>query len=405
MSFFARRIRLASVVLDRAIERLLGRLPENRRSLLVYGWVTLAVISAALIAGGVALAAGRSQEIVYATADGDVVSLEPISGRVTQIYDGDLGNFATATTRTGGSRSITFSVLRGEGEDLRGDLYAADLQRGTKTRMTGAEAGEVYTGSDFSLGGEQILAGVYRKGQPPNVVVMPASGAEEVMLEPDLPGVPPIIGGTWASSEVIFAWRLNASGVSLLAYDFFERRQAVLYETEEQIGLPSYREHSNTLVFAELPRGAGPATAEIRIIVGTDEIPLSGTEDFGVYDPSPEVPSLDGKMAALWTDGEIVGLGIIDPETWTFSRTEIELEPGSRYPQISRDGAYLATTDASGSEITIRNMDDGSVVRRVRDAQPLEAALDRVIESGFEVPPGVLWIAPPNYSWRSLENR
>lgn len=391
-------------LLDEFLNRFISRRPWLARNAVRYGWLALASLTVLLLAVGFATAGGRSQEIVYATEDGSVVSLEPESGEVTKIYAGTPDEYATSEARTGGSRSTSFTVLRGDGRELRGDLYSADLVRNTRALTQRAEPGDVLADSSFSGDRTWLLASRYTAGPPANALVLPASGATERLLEPNLPGAPPVLGPVWGAENMVYAWRLGPEGLTLTAYNFFERRQAGVYETEKRVGTPYYYYDSNALVFDERPRGAALSESRIKVLVGTGEIPVSGTEGLGLYDPAPIVPELDDALPVMWTDGEKTGVGLIDSKDWSFSKTGITVRKGSRNPRVSRDGAYVATTNAAGTVLTVRRMRNGSVVRRVEDLQEPGVALDRMRESGFEVPEEADWFASENFSWRSLDD-
>lgn len=389
---------------DASLDRFIARRPGLAGNTVRYGWALLLVLAILLLAVGAVTVGGRSQEIIYATADGSIVSLEPESGAVTEIYGGGSGDYATSPARTGGSRNISFTVLRGNGEDLRGDLYSVDLVRNTRALTRRAGPGEVFAGSSFSGDRTWLLASRYVVGSPPNTLVLPASGATERLLEPDLPGAAPILGPVWGAENMVFAWRLGPDGLTLTAYNFFERRQAVVYETDKRVGTPYYYFDSNALVFDERPQGAALAESHVKLLVGTAELPLSGVAGLGLYDPAPIAPDLGDALPVMWTDGEQTGVGLIDSESWSFSKTGVTVEPGSRSPRVSRDGAYVATTDTNGTELTVRRLEDGSVVRRVEDLQAHGSALDRTRAAGFEPPQETGWFAPENFSWRSLED-
>lgn len=390
---------------DDSLDRLLGRWPRLAANTIRYGWTLLLVVAILLLAIGAVTAGGRSQEIIYATQNGSIVSLEPESGMmVTEIYTGSPSDYAASPARTGGSRNISFTVLREDGESLRGDLYSADLVRGTRALTRRAGPGEVFTDSAFSGDRTWLLASRYAAGTPPNALVLPASGATERLLEPDLPGAAPVLGPVWGAENTVFAWRLGQDGLTLTAYNFFERRQAVVYQTGNRVGTPYYYFDANALVFDERPRGENLSGSRLRLLVGTGELDVSGAEGLGLYDPSPIVPELGDALPVMWTDGRKTGIGLIDSESWGFSKTAVTVEPGSRSPRVSRDGAYVATTDAGGTALTVRRMEDGSVVRRVRDLQPPGAALYRMREAGFGFPQEAGWFTSENFSWRSLED-
>ncbi|MGB3684008.1 MAG: hypothetical protein WA990_16140 [Rubrobacteraceae bacterium] len=386
-----------------SLNTLTARRPWLARNIVRYGWVSLAVLALLLLAVGAVAGGERSQEIVYATEDGSIVSLEPESGVVTEIYTGDSGGYAVAPARTGG-RSTSFTVLRGEGENLRGDLYSADLARNTRALTSRAEPGEALTDSSLSSDRAWLLAGRYAIGAPPNALVLPASGATERLLEPDLPGSTSLLGAVWGAQNTIFAWRPGPNGLSLTAYNFFERRQAVVYETDKKVGTPYYYFDSNALVFDERPRGSDPLESRVRLVVGAAELPLTGAEELGLYDPAPIVPELDDALPVMWTDGKKTGVGLIDSKTWSFTKMNVTVEAGSRSPLVSRDGSYVATTDAAGATLTVRRVKDGGVVRRVEDLQAPGEALDRMREADFDLPEEAGWFAGENFSWRSLED-
>ncbi len=389
---------------DSYLNRFIARRPWLAGNTVRYGWGMLVGLAILLLAVGVVTADGRSQEVVYATEEGSIVSLEPESGATTEIYAGGPDGYATSPARTGG-RNVPFTVLRGDlnGESLRGDLYSADLARNTRALTRRAEPGEVFTDSSFSGDRTWLLASRYAVGASPNVLISPASGATERLLEPDLPAGAPVLGPVWGAENMVVAWRLGPEGVALTAYNFFERRQAVLYETGKRVGIPYYYYDSNAVVFDERPQGAALKESRVKLLVGTGKISISGAEGLGLYDPAPLVPELDDALPVMWTDGEKTGVGLIDSKTWSFSKTGLTIEAGSRNPRVSRDGSYLATTDASGTTLTVRRMEDGSVVRRVDDVQSPGSVLGPMREAGFEVPEEADWFAPA-FSWRSLDD-
>lgn len=387
--------------LEAALDRFLERRPGFTRALVRYGWVLLAGI-AALSVIGAATAGGSGQYLIYATKDGSLVSMDVGSGESTVVYEGSREGYATGPSRSDGSRSVAFTVLRGVG-DLRGDLYIADLARGTRALTLRAEPGEAFLYPDFSYDRTMILASRYSGGSPPNVVTLPASGAADGLLEPASPDAPGILGPAWATGQALYAWRMEKPGeLTLTVYDLLEHRQAAVRSYKAQVGIPAYYADANTLIFDERPRGAGSESSRVELSVGTGRLEISGEGALALYDPSPPVPALDYKIAAVWTDGEKAGLGLLDPDGWSFEKTGITLEPGSRSPRVSLDGAYVATTSADGGELTVRSMRDGSVVRRIRDLQPAGTALDRLRGAGFEVPEEARWFAPSNFSWRSF---
>ena len=390
--------------LDESLNRFIDRRPRLAGNAVRYGWGLLVGLAILLLTVGVVTAGGRSQEIIYATENGSIVSLEPESGTTTEIYAGGPEGYATSLARTGGSRSVAFTVLRGAGKNLRGDLYSADLARNTRALTRRAEPGEVFADSSFSGNRTWLLASRYAAGAPPNVLVLPASGATERLLEPGLPGAAPILGPIWGAENMALAWRIGPDGLTLTAYNSFERRQAVVYETDKRVGTPYYYYDSNAAVFDERPRGTALAESRVKLLVGTGEISISGAEGLGLYDPAPIVPELDDALPVMWTDGRKTGVGLIDSKTWSFSKTGITVKAGTRSPRVSRDGSYVATTDAGGTALTVRRMKDGSVIRRVDDLQASGATLDRMRKAGIEVPEQADWFAPENFSWRSLDD-
>lgn len=391
--------------LDASLERLLARRPALARGVVRYGWLILLSLAALLVAGGAVTAGGRSQQVVYATQDGSIVSLEPVSGTKTILYEGDDGHYATTPGRTGGSRSIAFTVLRNDAGELRGSLYGADLVRETRALLQDAEPGEVIAYPDYDTQRKWVLANRFTRDAPPNVEVFTASAATSRLLEPDLPGAVPILGPAWTAENSIYAWRMGSGKSTLTAYNFFERRQATVYETGEQVGSSAYYFDANAFLFAERPRGAGLERSRIKLLAGTGELSISGVGDLGLYDPSSPVTYLENKIPVLWTDGEKTGVGLIDPDGWTFNKTGVEVEAGSRDPGVSNDGRYVATTSSAGTELTVRKMSDGSVVRRVEDVQPPDTALRRMREAGMRVPKEAGWLRTANFSWRSFEDQ
>lgn len=397
--------------LDASLEGFLGRHPGLSGNLARYGWPALLALAALVVAGGVVFAGGRSQQIVYATEDGSIVSLEPVSGAAATLYEGEADRYATTPGRTGGSRGISFTVLRDDSGDdgeaegsLRGSLYGADLVRETRALLENAAPGEALVFPDYAPDGQWIMVNRFSTDSPPNVEVFTASAATRRLLSPDIPGAPPMLGPVWTAERSIYAWSFAGKKAALTAHNFFERRGAAVYETGRLVGPASYYFDANAFVFAERPRGAGLEESRIRVLVGTGSLPISGTGGAGLYDPSPPVAFLDNRIAVVWTDGERSGVGLINPDGWDFEKTGIEVEAGSRHPRVSNDGRYVATTDASGTELTVRRMDDGTVIRRVRDLQPPDAALGRMRDAGFEAPAGAELVAPPNFSWRSFED-
>ena len=389
---------------DISLNGFIARRPGLAGNTVRYGWALLVALAILLLAVGAVMVGGRSLEIIYATEDGSIVSLEPESGAVTEIYGGGPGDYATSPTRTGGSRNISFTVLRGAGEGLRGDLYSVDLVRNTRALTRRAEPGEVFADSSFSGDRTWLLADRFATGSPPNALVLPASGATERLLEPDLLGAAPILGPVWGAENMVFAWRLGPERLVLTAYNFFERRQAVVYETGKRVGTLYYYFDSNAVVFDERPRGADLSESRVSLLLGSGKLPVSGAEGLGLYDPASVVPELGDALPVMWTDGEKTGLGLINSRNWSFSKTGVMVEPRSRSPRVSRDGFYIATTNAGGTTLTVRRMEDGGVVRRVENLQAPSVALDRMREAGFDLPAEAGWFVSENFSWRSLED-
>ncbi len=399
MGFVSQRLRNLSGSPD----RLFSRRPGLARWLVRYGWVLLLAVGLLLVAGSAVTATGRSQEIIYATQDGSIVSVEPESGETTAIYEGGDGRFATTPATTGGSRSTAFTVLREGDEALRGDLYSTDLVRGTRALTERARPAEVLAYPDFSGDRSWLLAGRFTADSPPNVLLLPASGATKRLLEPASPAGVPVLGPAWTAPNTVYAWRMEANGPVLTAYDFFERRQATVYTSDQRTGRPAYYFDPNALVFDERPRGADPEESRVRILVGTGSLRVSGAEGLGLYDPSPVVPEIGERIAVMWTDGESTGVGLLDPATGRFDKTGVRVEDGSRYPRVSRDGSYVATASPDGSELAIRRLDGGELVRRIRDVQPPETVLTKMRDAGLRVPSEAGWFVPANFSWRSLD--
>lgn len=399
MGFLSRRIRR----LDEAADGLLARRPRLASALVRYGFVFLAAVAALFIAVGAASPVGRGQEIVYATGGGKIAAIQPETGESFPIYAPSDDGFAAAPLLNGGSRNLSFTVLREGGGSLRGDFYGADLARGTRALIEAANPNEVFIHGGYSNDREWLMAGRFSGEAEPNAVVLTASGATVEPVEAASPDSPAILAPTWTGLTSLYAWRGGDDGsLSLTAYNFFEERRAVVYETENRVGTPSYNPESNTIVFSERPRGADLESSRLTAIAGTAEVEVSGAGGLGVYDPSIPVPELDDAMAVMWTDGGRTGVGLFDPASWRFEKTGVIVERGSRHPQISYDGTYVATQNAEGTEITVRRMDDGSVVRSVEGLQPPEAALGKMREAGLEVPVEAEWISPPNFTWRSV---
>lgn len=402
--------------LDAALQRFLGRRPTLARNLALLGFLLLA----AVMAGGVVAASEGwrgAQDLVYAAADGSIVAVEPISGETRVLYEGAASEnapgeeprLAFAPTTAGGSRWLAFSVLSGgrEDADARADLYVVDPFREARARLTGAVSGEAFTDPALSPSRSRILAGRAERGAPPNVAVMPWSGSRVSLLDPAaVEGAAQILSAAWISDDALFAWRLaSPETLSLVAHDLRERRRVTVYETrDEPVGPLSYRRDSNTVAFAERPRGAPLQGSRLKLLVGDTEMPLRGAgEDLGLYDPSPPAEALDGEAAVMYTDGKAWGVGLLDLESWSFRKTAVRVEPESRYPQVSPDGRFIATYDGAADSITVRRLKDGGLVRRVEGVQPPEAAAARLREDGFDAPPEASWFVPPSFAWRDLE--
>lgn len=403
MTFISERLRR----FDETLDNFLARRHGAAAGMTLYGWASLLVLAGLLLAGSAVLAGGRSQEVIYATQNGSLVSLDAESGESREIYtgDGDADGYATGPSRSGGSRSVAFTVLRGNGEELRGDLYSADLVRETRALTERADSREVIAYPDFSKDRGWILANRYTAGSPPNVLALPASGATKRLLEPDLASARPILAPAWIAEYAIYAWRIGPGETSLTVYNFLERRQATVYKTENWVGVPSYYFDANALLFSERPPGGDLDESRLRLLVGTGTMDVSGMGELGLYDVAPPLPELDDKMAVMWTDSEETGIGLIDPNGWSFSKTGITVEPGSRNPRISPEGIYVATTSANGTEMTIRRLKDGNVVRRVEDVQPLDLLPERMREAGLRVPSEAERLVPANFVWKSFEDQ
>lgn len=411
MNLFSRSLHDLDVLLNRG----LSRRPALVRNAVRYGWALLLAVGVLVAAGGAVAAGGDAQEIVYATEDGSIVSLDPDSGRTSTIYAGDEEGFATGLSRTGGSRFLAFTVLRDDDAGPRGDLYSVDLSRGTRALVRAARPGEVLLAPEFSPGRVGLLANRYSEGSAPNALVLAASGADERLVEPGLPGSsgsPALISPVWTWEDTVHAWRTTpgeGAGLALEAHETYERRRVVLYETTDEVGPPAYHPDANALLFAEGSAEDSARGSRLVVLTGTSEIPVSGADGLDLYDPSPSIPILDGKMAVLWDDGERTGLGFVDPAGWRFEKSGVEVEPGSRYPHLSSDGKYLATVDdsaegsAGGTEFVVRRLGDGRIVRRGRDLQPPQAGLDRMRSAGMEVPSEAYWFASANFGWRDTE--
>ncbi|WP_119069350.1 hypothetical protein [Rubrobacter indicoceani] len=386
---------------DARLDRALGGRPGLAAALARYGLVVFALLGTLFVAAGAAVPDGRGQQIIYASADGGIYAVAPEGGERTTVYRPDDGAFSTAPLLNGGSRSLSFTVFRGEGEMFRGDLYGSDLVRGTNALIQTADPGEAFIYGGYSYDRTWLMAERFSREGPPNVAVLTAGGASLRYIEPEGEGGSEILGASWTARNSLYAW-LDGEGsvASLTAYDFFERRQAVVYRTENRVGRVSYNFDSNTAVFDERPVGAGPEESRLTALAGTAEMPVSGADGLGLYDPSLPVPNLDRRMAVLWTDGETTGVGLFDPATWSFEKTPVTVGAGSRHPQVSYDGVYVATT--SGTEIVVRRLDDGEVVSRIPDVQSPQAAATMMRGAGLDAPQAVEWAAPPSYSWRSF---
>lgn len=387
--------------LNARLDRLLARRPGLVRTLYRYGMLVLAGILALAVAGGTLAASGRSQELVYATTGGSVVALEPESGEVTPIYRGE--GYAGVPSRSGGSRSLAFPILWNSGDSLRASLYSVDLVRGTRARLYATSPGEAFAFPEFSTDRNRLLAARFTTGSPPDTFVSFASGVSSLLLEPDVPDRPALLGSTWVSGVAAYTWAIRDGSFLLTAYDVLERRQAVVYETGNEVGPPSYYREGNTVAFAERPPGAGLEGSKLKVFAGSQELPVSGAGDLGLYDPGPLVPSIGEKIPVMWTDGEEYGVGLLDPANWSFEKTGVKTAPGSRHPQFSRDGSAVSATSADGTELTVRRAEDGSVIREVNNLQPPETMLSRLREAGYEVPSAAERLAPAHYGWKSLE--
>lgn len=392
--------------LDGAVDGLLTRRPGLASGLVRYGLLAFAALAALLVAVGAASSPpGRGQEIVYATKDGGISSIQPATGDEYPVYAPKDAGFAAAPLLNGGSRSLSFTVFGGDGGEFRGDLYGADLARGTKAGLQFARAGEAFIYGGYSGDRQWLMASRFSKDAPPNVAVLASIGAGMRFIEPESAGTPAILGPAWTAQNSLYTWRKgDGDGLSLTAYNFLEQRQAVVYETDRRVGLPSYNFESNTIVFDERPSGAPLEEAHIKAIVGTTEGEVSGMEGLNVYDPSIPVPELDYKMAVLWTDGQKTGVGLLDPNRLTFEKSGVEVEAGSRQPQVSYDGSFVATTDPDGTTVTVRRLDDGSIVRKIEGAQPPGTALEKMREVGMRVPEEAGWFVPASFTWRSFED-
>lgn len=397
--------RAAARRLGAALDRTLERRPKLTAALARYGMLAFVVLGAVFIAAGAATPEGRGQQIVYAGQDGGIYSVAPEGGERLTIHAPNDDSFATAPLLNGGSRSLSFTVFHEGDGGLRGDLYGADLVRATEALIQTANPGEAFVYGGYSSDREWLMAERFSVESPPNVAVFTASGASRRYVEPeDEADAATVNGASWTARNSLYAWLSGGSRMnfSLTAYDFFERRQAVVYRTENRVGRASYNFGSNTAVFDERPLGGDLEASRLTALAGTAEMPVSGVDGIGVYDPSLPIPELDDGMAALWTDGQTTGLGIFDPARWSFERTNIEVEPGSRYPQVSYDGSYLTTLDDSGTTLTVRRMDDGEIVGRIEDIQPPDEAVRMMREAGMNVPDSAEWTAPAPYTWRSF---
>ncbi|TCJ16413.1 hypothetical protein E0L93_09810 [Rubrobacter taiwanensis] len=392
--------------LDARLDRRLLRHRRFTRGFARYGWVTFVALALVITLVASFTKVGRSQQILYVSEGGDVVMLDPDSGASSVIYEAGDGAYATGLTRTGGSRNLAFTVLKESGGTLRGDIYTVDMNREARARITNAAPGEVFASPDFSFGTGGVSATHYSRTAPPNTFTVQSIGYGGIFLEPNLPGRPALLGPVWISENALFSWSAGESGRMVLkAYNFAERRQATVYETRNEVGYPAYHRDSNALVFAERPRGAPLAESRLRLLVGTDFLPISGIEEgTGVYDPSPPTPALDGEMAVIWTDGEEWGIGLLDPETREFRRTDVRVPAGSRNPQISRNGDYVATTGPDGTRLLIQELATGREVARVEGLQRLGTTMNKMKEHGLRVPPEAEWFTQANFGWRALRD-
>jgi hypothetical protein len=393
--------------LDSRLDRWLMRHPRFTRGFARYGWVTFVVLALVVLFAASFTKVGRSQQIIYVAEEGDVVMLDPDNGSSSVIYEAEEGDsYATGLTRTGGSRNLAFTVLKEDASSLRGDIYTVDMNRGARSKITNAAPGEVFAAPDFSFGTGGVAATHYSRSAPPNTLTVQSIGFNEVFLEPNLPGRPALLGPAWISESAIYSWSAGESETTLLkAYNFVERRQVAVYETKNEVGYSTYHRDSNSLVFSERPRGGELAESELKILVGTELLPISGIEEgVGVYDPSPPTPALQGEMAVIWTDGSESGIGIFNPETREFRRTDVPVPNGSRNAQISRNGDYVATTDATGTELLIQDLQSGGVIRRVDGLQPLGTTMNKMRDNGLRVPPEAEWFTQANFGWRALRD-
>jgi len=388
--------------LDAALEAAVERRGGRGRGLALFGFALLLAVGVASAGAAVALG-GRSQEVVYATADGSIVAVEPYSGGRYEIADPGDG-YATAPSENGGSRSLAYSVLRGEGEDLRGDAYSVDLVRATRARLTAAQPGVVHLFPEFSERRTRISTEAYVRDAAPNVAAGPSSGAEHRALlgaEAARSGVG-LLGAAWISDDALYAWRVDPDrGLVPVAHDLLERRSVALERPGRAVlGPPAYHRDSNTLVYAERPEGAPLREARLRLLTGTTEGRVEG--GLGLYDPAPPLPALGGKLAVMWTDGETTGVGLLDPATGSFGKMAVETAAGARHPRISRDGKMVAAFE--GDAVVVRELEGGEVVRKIPDAQRPEAPLDRLRRAGFDVPTEADGLARPSFAWRSFED-
>ena len=384
----------------------LSRHPRFTRNFARYGWVMFVVLALVILFVASFTKVGRSQQIIYVNQAGDVVMLDPDNGSSSTIYEGDEEDYATGLTRTGGSRNLAFTVLKESAESLRGDIYTIDMNRGARSRITNAAPGEVFSAPDFSFGTGGVASTYYSSTAPPNTLTLQSIGAGEVFLEPNLSGRPAVLGPVWISESALYSWSSSDSDTTVLkAYNFTERRQVAVYETTEQVGYSTYHRDSNALVFSERPRNGDLTDSELELLVGTEMVPVSGVEEgMGVYDPSPPTPALQGAMAAIWTTGQESGIGILDPETGEFQSTEVTVPNGSRNAQISRNGDYVATTSADGTELLIQDLQSGQEIQRVEDLQPLGTTVEAMKAHDLRVPPEAEWFTQANFGWRALRD-
>lgn len=385
--------------LSSGLDLFLERRPGFTRAMARYGWLAFPVLAALFVAGGVMAADDGGNQLFYAAEDGSLVSVEPESGAKRTLYAGSPDGYATAASTINSSGSLLFTVLREGPGVVRGDLYATDPASGMKSLLQAAEPGEAFVPAGYSSDQLRIAAGRHAEDEPPDAAILHESAATVEPLEPG--GSSALVGPSWTYEDAIYAWKKDGSGrLTLTAHDISERMKTAVYETGERVGPAAYYPDANTLVFAERPRGAGLEKSRLKVLAGTSELSVAGEQGLGLYDPSPPIPALEDRMAVMWTDGEKSGVGLLDPEGWTFEKTGVTVEQGSRFPRISSDREYAATTSEEGIEI--RRVDSGSLVRRIEDAQPPEAAFVRMRKAGLDAPPEAEWFAGASFGWRSF---